>query len=154
MINKGTPQLALEFGRLFNEMKYYLRRNIQGQLYKHKINISFELLDVMAFLWRKDGMNQQELADMAIKDKSSMTYLIHNLVKLNLVKRIEDKTDRRNKLIFLTPKGKLLQEKLYPFVIELYRKSTVDVDANDIKKGISLLRKMNENLKGINALMI
>ena len=70
MANKSTADLALAFGRLFNEMKYHLRRNMQERLKQHKLNISFELLEVIAFLWRKDGINQREIADMAIKDKN------------------------------------------------------------------------------------
>lgn len=110
MANQSTAEIALVLSRLFNEMKYYLRQNMQEKLKDHKPGISLELLEVIAFLWDKDGINQQELAHKAIKDKSSMTYLIHNLVKRNLVIRVEDENDRRNKLIFLTAKGKLLQK--------------------------------------------
>ena len=112
-----------------------------------KENISFELLEVMSFLWNEDGMNQQELANMAVKDKSSMTYLIGNLLKMQLVKRVEDKTDRRNKLIYLTAKGKSLQKKIHPLLIESYKKATIDVKTSEIKSGILLLKTMNENLK-------
>lgn len=147
MANKSNAELALTLGRLFSEMKYMLRRNMLGKLSSIKEDISFELLEVMSFLWHEDGMNQQELANMAVKDKSSMTYLITILIKRQLVKRVEDKNDRRNKLIFLTAKGKALQEKIHPLLIKCYKKAAVGLNTTEIKNAILLLKSMNENLK-------
>jgi len=147
MANKSNAELALELGRLFSELKYKLRRQMLGKLTASKEDISFELLEVMAFLWHQDGLNQQELANMAVKDKSSMTYLIGNLIKRQLVKRVEDKTDRRNKLIYLTATGKSLQKKIQPLLIESYKRATGHVKTSEIKSGILLLKTMNENLK-------
>src|SRR4051812_23936194 len=129
MATESTAQLALEFGRSVTEMRNYVRQHLQLKIRDNELDISFELLEVLAFLWRKDGINQQELADMAVKDKSSMTYIIDNLAKRDLVLGIEDQDDRRNKRIFLTEKGKLLQKKIYPWVIEAYEKATKKVDA-------------------------
>ncbi|MGN6196812.1 MAG: MarR family winged helix-turn-helix transcriptional regulator [Ginsengibacter sp.] len=147
MPNKTNGALALQLGRLFNEMRYQIRRDMLGKLNSSNGDISFELLEVMSFLWHEDGMNQQELANMVVKDKSSMTYLVGNLVKKQLVKRIEDKNDRRSKLIFLTAKGKALQEKIHPLLIESYKKAAVGLNATEIKNAILLLKSMNENLK-------
>lgn len=147
MAKQNIAELALDFGRSVSEMRNSLRQHIQVKIKEHNLNITFELLEIIALLWRKDGVNQQELADVAIKDKSSMTYLIDNLVKRNLVTRVEDESDRRNKLIFLTEDGKLLQKKLHPLVIEMYDKATAEVDAAEIEKAILLVKNMNENLR-------
>lgn len=146
MATKNIAELALELGRSMSELKNHLRRNIHEKIKKHNLDITFELLEIMSLLWRNDGINQQEMADIVIKDKSSMTYLVDNLVKRNLVTRVEDENDRRNKLIFLTAEGKLLRKKLYPWVIELYQAATAEVHAANIKKAIVLVKKMNENL--------
>lgn len=147
MAKENIAELALNLGRQFIEMRYYLRRAVQQTLKEQKIDISFELLEIMALLWAKDGINQQELAGVATKDKSSMTYLINNLVKRKLVKRIEHKDDRRNKMIFVTAKGKLLQQKIYPVVLELYEKAAINLKAADMKNAFRLIKNMNENLK-------
>lgn len=144
---KSISELALEFGRSMSEMRNSLRQHIQVKIKEHNLDITFELLEIIALLWRKDGINQQELADAAIKDKSSMTYLIDNLAKRDLVTRTEDENDRRNKLIFLTAEGRLLEKKLHPWVIEMYDKATVNVTVPEIEKAILLTRKMNESLK-------
>src|ERR1700722_9754253 len=109
MATENISELSLELGRAMTEMKNYLRQFIQSKIKEHNISLTFEMLEILACLWQQDGINQQEITDKTIKDKSSMTYLVDNLVKRGMVKRVADKNDRRNNLIFLTKKAKLLQ---------------------------------------------
>ncbi|TWI96778.1 DNA-binding MarR family transcriptional regulator [Mucilaginibacter frigoritolerans] len=144
---KSKEELALEFGRSMTEMKSFIRQYIQVKIKEHNINITFEMLEVMACLWKKDGINQQEIADITLRDKSSMTYLIDNLVKRQMVKRVEDEVDRRNKLIFLTDEGNKLRATLMPWVAEVYQMATVDVDMRALEDGVMMVNKMLNNLK-------
>jgi len=147
MAKANIAELALELGRQMAEMKNYLRQYIQVKIKENDLNITFELLEIMSLLWTKDGINQQELAAVAVRDKSSITYLIDNLVKRNLVTRIEDQNDRRNKIIYLTKEGKQLHKQVYPWVIEMYAKATGNVEATEIGEAMGLIKKMNQNLK-------
>jgi DNA-binding MarR family transcriptional regulator len=144
---KSKEELALEFGRSMTEMKNFIRQYIQVKIREHNINITFEMLEVMACLWKKDGINQQEIADITLRDKSSMTYLIDHLVKRQMVKRIEDEVDRRNKLIFLTDEGNKLRAILMPWVAEVYQMATVDVNVRALEDGVIMVNKMISNLK-------
>ena len=139
--------LALELGRSMSELRNYVRQYIQVKIKEHGINITFEMLEVMACLWKKDGINQQEIADLTLRDKSSMTYLLDNLVKRKMVKRFEDENDRRNKLIYLTKEGNDLKEQLHPWVTEVYEIAAGDIDINDLKNSMLVITKMMQNLK-------
>jgi DNA-binding MarR family transcriptional regulator len=147
MATENIAELALDLGRKMSEMRYHLRQQVQVKIKELEHEISFELLEIMALLWRKDGINQQELADLVTKDKSSITYLIDNLAKRNLVTRIEDEKDRRNKLIHLTKEGKQLQKKFHPWIIEIYRQASDGIKSADIEKAILIVSKMNENIR-------
>ncbi len=105
------------------------------------------MLEVMSCLWRKDGINQQEIADYTVRDKSSMTYLLDNLVKRDLVKRVEDENDRRNKLIYLTTAGVGLRETLAPWVAEIYDVATERLSDADLKKLSHGINQMITTLK-------
>jgi DNA-binding MarR family transcriptional regulator len=83
--NNTKTELAVAFGRSMSELRTYTRQQIQ--IKEHGINITFEMLEVMGCLWKKDGINQQEIANLTLRDKSSMTYLLDNLVKRKLVNR-------------------------------------------------------------------
>jgi len=66
------------------------------------IDITTEQWSVLACLWKEDKVSQQTLCNLTTKDKPSMTRLIDNLEKRNLVKRFADINDRRNNLIHRT----------------------------------------------------
>ena len=74
----------------------------------------------MGCLRKQDGINRQEIRNITLKDKASMTYLIDNLIKRSLVKRQKDLDDRRNKLILRTEQGKSLKTKIQLFIDDMY----------------------------------
>lgn len=147
MAAENLAELARELARSMAEQRTFLRQQIQLKIKEQDLNITFELLEVIFYLARNDGANQQEIADVLIKDKSSMTYLVDNLVKRGMVMRQEDEQDRRNKRIFLTVAGKSLIDNLNPWLIERYEKATEGIRAADIEKAIALVQRMNHKLK-------
>jgi len=146
-IRKTKVELARELGRSMAELRSFLRQYIQEKIKENEINMTFEMLEVLSFLWKKDGVNQQEIADQTLRDKSSMTYLIDNLVKRLMVTRVEDENDRRNKLIYLTGEGRALQEQLNPWLDEVYEKATAKMNIADLKNSLTALDQMTDNLK-------
>ncbi|RXM38302.1 MarR family transcriptional regulator [Chryseobacterium sp. CH21] len=143
----NISELALELGLAMSEMKSRLRQKIQNSINEYDPNLSFELIEILGLLSRNNGINQQEIGNKVSKDKSSITYLINSLVKRNLVERIADKNDRRNKQIFLTLKGKQIVETVYPWALDLYEKAAGDIDAKEIRKALLLVKKMTANLE-------
>ena len=75
-------------------------------------DVTVEQMGLMRFLWQQDGVSQRALVNQVKKVKSSITRLIDNMEKRNLVVRVPDQNDKRNKLIYLTHKGKALQKEL------------------------------------------
>jgi DNA-binding MarR family transcriptional regulator len=144
---KNKTEIAVELAYLMQELRNFTRKYIQKKIKEHDINLTYEMLEVMACLWRKDGLNQQEIADRTLRDKSSMTYLLDNLIKRKLVKRSADKNDRRNKLIFLTKEGLTLKDILYPWVADVYELASAEISGEDLQKGVLLIRRMVNNLK-------
>jgi len=122
------------------------RQFLQCTLKAHKMGLTFEMLQVMGCLWKKDGVNQQEITNITVKDKASMTYLIDNLTKRNLVKRQEDPNDRRNKLILLTEQGKQLKSKIQPFIDEMYQVAGKSIEIALLNDCMEVLSKVENNL--------
>lgn len=140
-------ELTRHFTHLILELRDHLRQFMQKKFREHGIDLTYEMHQIMACLWKKDGINQQELADLTLKDKASMTYLIDNLCKRDLVKRTEDSNDRRSKLIHLTTRGKQLGKKVEPWVIELFTIASRDFEISVIKESIQVVEKMRDNIK-------
>jgi DNA-binding MarR family transcriptional regulator len=142
----SKSDLSLSFGRSINELRMAFRKHMQGKIRSLDLHLTFEMLEVMICLWRQDGVNQQVIADITLRDKSAMTYLVDNLMKRKMIRREEDTRDRRNKLIFLTPEGRQLQETLQPWVSEMYERATANMDADTLIAGKDIIENMIKNL--------
>ena len=68
----------------------------------------------LAFLWRRDGLNQQELGSLMNVDRTTIGGILERLEKLELVQRGQDPRDGRSWVVFVTRKGKILREKILP----------------------------------------
>lgn len=121
------------------------KQYLQSRLRESNIDLTFEMLQVLHSLWQKDGVNQQELADTTAKDKASMTYVIDNLVKRNLVYRQEG-TDRRNKVIFLTPEGKAIKKQIQPWIRSLNSAVSYNVPVAQLEELVQAMQKIRKNL--------
>lgn len=125
------------------------RQSIQRNLKKHGVDLTFEMLQTMVFLWRQDGINQQEIATQIFKDKASMTYLINHLETKGLVRRQEDPTDRRNNQIYLTESGKEYGIRVKPILDEIYKTASEKTDSSDFDICINYLHTLDNAFQEI-----
>lgn len=144
---KKTPynleeSLGYIIGRAGRAMANRLNHNFE----KAGHNVTCEQWAILMNLWQKNGQSQKELASVACKDKTSITRLLNGLEKKNLVLRISDKKDARQKFIYLTDKGKELQKKLLELVRKTLLEAQVGIKAQDLKVCKDVLRHVAKNL--------
>lgn len=92
---------------------------------------------------------QQSLAEKTAKDKACLTNLINNLEKKNWVIRKEGPSDRRNRLIFLTPQGEELALTVKPLINDIYAQTGTEMEASRITECIEDLKRLHEVLNEI-----
>jgi len=110
-------------------------------------DVTCEQWSVLVNLWEKNGVSQQDLAGTTCKGKTSMTRLIDNMENHNLVVRVPSKSDKRQKLIYLTKKGQDLQEKLLRIVQQTLKDAQKNIEVNDIALCKKVLSQVYENVK-------
>lgn len=71
-----------------------------------QVELSNEQLEIMQHLWNEDGIIQNKIAKLTLKDKGSVARMLENMEKKDLIVRITDKIDKRKKTVHLTNKGK------------------------------------------------
>jgi DNA-binding MarR family transcriptional regulator len=98
-------------------------------------------------LWKQEGISQQELCNATFRDKPSITRLVDNLEKLNLVKRVASENDRRINLIFLTKQAQKLQEDTMALAEETLNEALETVPADRIDVCKEVLQIVYDNLK-------
>ena len=100
-------------------------------------------------LWHRDGQRQQDLADFVHKDKTSITRSIDGMEKRDLVVRIPDRLDRRQKLIYLTDKGKRLREELMQVVQKTSLEAQQGIKSEHLDVFRDVLASIRENLSNL-----
>lgn len=110
-------------------------------------DVTCEQWSVLMNLWQKNGQSQQDLAGTTCKDKTSVTRLIDNMEKHSLVVRIPSQEDRRRKLIYLTKKGRDLQERLARIVRQTLKDAQKNIKVKDVDLCKQVLRQVYENTK-------
>jgi DNA-binding MarR family transcriptional regulator len=148
MSMKSTPynledSLGYVIGRAGRALANRLNHNFASSGY----DVTCEQWAVLTNLWLKNGQSQQDLAGTTCKDKTSMTRLVDTLEKKNLVVRIPGKEDKRQKLIYLTSKGRNLRNELFKVVQKTLEEAQKSINVKDLSICKSVLCKVYENLK-------
>ncbi|MBK5721476.1 MarR family transcriptional regulator [Dysgonomonas sp. Marseille-P4677] len=125
----------------------FYRQIIHRKIREHNIDVTFEMLHIMRRLNIAAKVNQQELANLTYKDKSSLSYLIKNMEKRGLVKREEDPTDKRSKLVLLTKKGEELHDEIRIIIENVYSEIEKNINKEHIQKCIDYMKEFTETIK-------
>ncbi|RYM35780.1 MarR family transcriptional regulator [Brumimicrobium glaciale] len=118
--------------------------------YMHKqiaildLDITYEMVKVLFLLNDNESMNQQQIADLSLKNKASLTSLIDNMQKRDLVNRTEDSADRRNKIITLTSNGKETLKTVRPVLKKLFEDLYQDISSEEIEIMNKAMLKMSK----------
>lgn len=123
-----------------------IARRLQRNFKNSNIEISAEQWSILYQLWDKEGVSQREIANNTFKDKPSITRLLNNLEKLNLVVRIPHQTDKRTNLIYLTQKGKSLKKSSMEEADKTIKEALENVDEENIQICYNTLQKVFTNL--------
>ncbi len=139
-------QLQESLGYLVNRASRTIRKYFNQELMRKGYRVTGEQFDVLARLWDKDGQHQQRLAETLCKDKTTMTRLIKSVEALNLVKRITNKKDERQKLVYLTNSGKKIMKELTSLAQKVLVKVQKGIDPKNMAICKNVLRRVHETL--------
>ena len=134
------------FDILTGKISTTINRALLRAFAQEDVNITTEQWSVMSCLWHEEKITQQQLCDLTSKNKPSMTRLIDNLEKNNLVFRHSHPTDRRVNLIHLTKAGADLREKVTGIVQSVVDRALMDISENDVAISRQVLTKIISNL--------
>ncbi|MBP1154522.1 MULTISPECIES: MarR family winged helix-turn-helix transcriptional regulator [unclassified Paenibacillus] len=132
--------------KLFNASR--LINNRLNRKFKEKeFPVTHEQWQIMITLWEEDGQTQNRLACSTQKDQPSISRLIDNMIKRNLVTRLPHSKDRRTNLIYLTPEGREMQKGLIGQAQQTIAEASTGVDREEMKVCMRVLDKIIANLK-------
>ncbi|MBQ1974154.1 MAG: MarR family transcriptional regulator [Paraprevotella sp.] len=135
------------FAILNGKVSAALNRKFYRNFRLNNMDITPEQWTVLIYLWQKDGVTQQELCNATFKDKPSMTRLIDNMERQNLVVRISSKTDRRINQIHLTRTGRDLESKSRYVAHKTLKEALKGLSAEELRISQEVLKKVFANSK-------
>ena len=149
--NNYMPNNHFKKGELYSfvtgKASTAIARRLQKKFNNAGLNITIEQWSVLYHLWKEDGLSQQQLCNATFRDKPSITRLVDNLEKLNLVKRVPSDSDRRINLIYLTKNAQKLEEETMHIADEILNEALQSVSPEKIEVCKEVLQIVYDNLK-------
>ncbi|WP_083690460.1 MarR family winged helix-turn-helix transcriptional regulator [Zobellia uliginosa] len=133
--------------RLISATERLLSAHLQRAFQENGVGITIEQWRILFYLWKEDGINQQELAKRSKKEKSTMTRQLDTLEKKGLLIRRCLDEDKRNKQIFLTKQGKALENKALSIANTITELSENGIAPDELAQFKQVLHKIIENLE-------
>jgi DNA-binding MarR family transcriptional regulator len=149
--NNYMPNNQFKKGELYSfitgKASTAIARRLQKKFNASGLNLTIEQWSVLYHLWKEDGKSQQELCNATFRDKPSITRLVDNLEKLNLVKRVPSEHDRRINLIFLTKQAQKIHEQTMAMAEATLNEALEAVPVEKVDVCKEVLQVVYDNLK-------
>lgn len=130
---------------LINKALVRLKRQLLANIKDY--DITTEQWSVLARLWAEDGISQTCISHRTNKDLPTITRIVNKLDKKGLIQKKSDPTDSRTTLVFLTEKGKNLQNYIDPISNLIETKLLEGLKTDEIEELKRLLKIIILNLE-------
>jgi DNA-binding MarR family transcriptional regulator len=140
---------ALSFDQSVGYQIRITHRLIERQLYKRiqKHGVSLGAWYFLRVLWQEDGLTQRELSQRLGMKEPSALGAIREMSASGLVKRVADTKDRRKINIYLTERGRLLEDELLPVALEMNRSIIEGLSDRESAMLIEILGLIQNNMR-------
>ncbi|MBU3010961.1 MarR family transcriptional regulator [Polaribacter vadi] len=109
------------------------------------LDLTKEQMIVLKKLTFQDGLNQNELAFLTLRNKSSLTRLLTKMEKKNYIFRKQSKEDKRIKNVYLTKYGKDIYNKTKPVIQNLITTMEQNISKEEKQQIIKIFKKIQTN---------
>ncbi|TXG38778.1 MarR family winged helix-turn-helix transcriptional regulator [Seonamhaeicola maritimus] len=128
-------------GKTVKVIQYYLHKGFK----EAGLDLTKEQMIVLKRLHSHDGLNQNELALLVLRDKSSLARLLSKMERKNYIIKVQCTDDKRCNNLFLTDVGREVFKKTRPIINEIINKIETDVSKEEKQIMISVLKKIQSN---------
>ncbi|HEX6890396.1 MAG TPA: MarR family transcriptional regulator [Chryseolinea sp.] len=138
-LSSNIVYLCGEFSHVFHQM-------LTKAFKENNIVVTVEQFSVLAMLFYQDGLSQQEISDVLGRDKTTIARVISIMERDKMITRVTNKDDNRGKRIFLTKKGRSIQQKAVGVSGRLYLKALEGLKESQLKAAMKVMTTMTSNL--------
>ncbi|EDL65669.1 MarR family winged helix-turn-helix transcriptional regulator [Bacillus sp. SG-1] len=146
-MSKKDYQLDESIGYKLFHASRLMNSRLNQNFRLHEYSITYEQWQVLSRLYEEDGITQNQLANSIERDQASISRLIDNMIKKELVTRVPDDTDKRIKRIYLTEESKKIQRDLEDLAFKTISQATRNMSEKELEICLKMLDQIRSNLK-------
>ncbi len=128
-------------GKTVKILEYYLQERFK----EHSLDLTKEQMIVLKKLHDEDGLSQNELAFLTLRNKSSLTRLLSKMEKKGYITRKQSREDKRINNVYLTDFGKETFKKTKPAIKEMINATEQNISISEKQQIIKTLKKIQTN---------
>jgi DNA-binding MarR family transcriptional regulator len=114
-----------------------------------KYDLTLEQLKILKTMDVEDGQTQSSLCLVTRKSAANITRLLDRLENKNYVERRKNPEDRRASLVFLTPEGLRIREKVRDGFDEMRGAILQDIDPAKYEQTIDVLNMIKDRVENV-----
>jgi len=139
-------QLEQAIGLNVNRTAFLMTEEISRRFAANGYPLSAQDFGILFRLMKQGAMTQVEIAQLLMRDKTTITRRIDGLVKKGFVERAPDPADRRCFRVGLTTEGELALEVMIPLVRDFQQEVLSDIPDEEKAITIRTLKSISERL--------
>lgn len=131
-----------------NRAAFLFRSELARAFADAGIDVTPEEWALQMVLYEKPVLSVGDLAELTLRDRTTVTRFVDTLVRKGLATRKPDPKDRRRLLVSLSPSGRERFPEMLEHVGELIARSTRGIEQAEIDTTLSVLKRMIRNIAG------
>lgn len=141
---RNLPDFSLQqsLGYLIRSSHHHFQSLLAARIEPHGITLGMWYF--LRVLWEEDGLTQRELSNRVGTMEPTTLEAIKTIEAKGLVRREHDLKDKRKRLVYLTEKGRSLEEILLPLARALVDEAVVDLTDDEE----TVLRELLQKVRG------
>ena len=143
---KAPDSLSSNIVYLCGEFSHTFHQMLTKGFKENNIVVTVEQFAILVMLFYRDGISQQELSNGLGRDKTTIARVVSIMERDKMIARVTNKNDNRGKLIYLTAKGRSIQQKAVGVSGALYMKAIGGLKEAQLKVAIKVMQGLTTNL--------
>ena len=129
-----------------NRLSFLTRKTLSQRFEENEHSVSAEEWAILLILWSKGEQTPSALAEVTFRDRTTITRLIDQMIRKDMVTRVHDDKDRRRVLIKASDNGQALKRDLVPIAQNMISQASEGISPQDIETTVKTLSAMTRNL--------
>jgi DNA-binding MarR family transcriptional regulator len=132
-------------GYLINHLARLFAQALYGRIRPHGVTTG--QFPVLLALWEQEGATQSQLAERLAVEQPTMANTLKRMERDGLITRVPDAEDRRQAHVYLTPRGRSLEEVLTSSARQTNAAALAGLDPDETRQFLALAGRVIRNLE-------